>query len=316
MPDEKLGWGALKLPNPHKAYRYRPNNEFLLDSIEKALTEQALWMCPLSTQDDLVEASVALKPTDFSEKHKRMGEAFDRLATFWIDSNSKLMAEQNGHHFSEAEFGKLMQEEITHSFQTVLGEKILNADEEELPNLVEECRAKLRCACFVSSPTSGVMWGLYANNHEGCCLEYDDHYNRHFYIFNLLAPKLIEYSQEKRILDRFDIWEVLAFLTYSNRIEGGPFSISSQNDPRVMAAKLLFLTKSNEFSWQEEFRVVDLGETQGYASWEHLKLRKVIFGARSSNEFIQEVRERFSTELTYSQITTEPGNPELQIVDI
>ncbi|MEQ8901810.1 MAG: DUF2971 domain-containing protein [Roseovarius sp.] len=317
MPKNANWWGGLTVKHPIAAYRYRPKNEHLVDSIEKALKRKALWMTPLSSQDDLLEASVAKRrPTDFSEEQERTLRATRRLITFIIQSNTMMEKQKSGSAFSGAELNSWVDEEIKSSFRTEMLDQFLTAEDERLPDLIQEARSNLRCACFAPTPLSQPMWASYASEHQGCCLEYNDYYNYDFQIFNLLSPKPVEYSSSKRILDRYDIWEALAFLNYSSRIEAGPFSISSIDDPRVTAVKKLLLTKSEDWSYQKEFRVVDFGNESGYKQWPFLKLRRIIFGAATPDDLITEITGEFSGQLKFAKIEVLPGESEFQVVDM
>jgi hypothetical protein len=309
--------GSLALEEVgNHAYRYRPNNNFLIDTIRQALLNNAIWMSPLSTQDDLIEASIAATQTDFSKEHDAKNHAIHRLASFIKQSNSELEENSAGRNKTDEQFIAHVQNVASKSLLTDLGGRLLSAKDEELPALIEEVRSELRCACFAETPLSSPMWGLYASNNTGVCLEYEDYYNCGAQIFHLRLPRNVVYSDDERTLDRYQIWEALAFLKYSQIVEQGMFSIRSGDDPRVLACKKLFLTKNTQWEWQKEFRVVDFGNQGGYAKWPHLKLKRVIFGKRTSEDLIDEILGQFAGQVLFSRIETSPGSPDLHLVEL
>jgi len=293
-------------------YRFRPDDEFLLDTIDKAIGDRALWMTPLSTQNDLTEASVAVRSVEQSKEEERTYEAGIRFMKFFSNSVSVAKRRQE---VGEEEITKWMNAEAQRSFGSDICIRLLSAPESELPKLIEEARSKLRSACFATDPLSQSMWSYHASSNTGICLEYEYVHDRRF-IFKLPGMNPVEYSADERALDRYDIWETLAYLAYAKSIEPGIFSISSNSDPRVFAARKLFLTKSAGWSWQEEFRVVDFGDTSGYAQWPKLKLKKVIFGPQTRRELVDDITRRFAGRLLFERAVHKPGDAKFQIVSL
>lgn len=121
---------------------------------------------------------------------------------------------------------------------------------------------------FSSSWESPALWGNYANNHRGACLEFEAPLD----LYNLPGrdPELLQVSYEEKLT---------------------AFDSKTYQDPSMLTEKLRYAvaTKSSHWSYESEWRLlVDLEEspnTDGvnFKSFdERLKLSRVILGFRSN----------------------------------
>lgn len=126
--------------------------------------------------------------------------------------------------------------------------------------LIESLNSAMGISCFSEISESPLMWAHYANSHQGVCLKFDT--SKESFIRNNLIPVQYYEQYPEFVMDNFNIDEVnIFFLQY----------IASKGDDW-----------DYEFEWRS---ITEQGGDRMYAFEKEL-LTGVIFGMRSSDEFI------------------------------
>lgn len=112
--------------------------------------------------------------------------------------------------------------------------------------------------CMSAINNNILMWSLYSNGHSGFCLEFDA--NNKFF------------GRAQRII-------------YPNEYPIVNFFTSSQWEK----TKAMLLTKSNDWSYEQEWRIIDHNEGSGNKDFPAKALTGVIIGCRMSEENKQKI---------------------------
>lgn len=130
----------------------------------------------------------------------------------------------------------------------------------------------LRALCFSRRNDNLLLWAHYADNHRGICLQYeftDDTYRGQCF------P--VEYSPNQPILEKVERYP--AGVSAAETL-----SIHKDREARV------FLTKSQDWSYEEEYRLLRLAEepnAPGERRPVPAKLTAIYFGLRTSPQTIE-----------------------------
>ncbi len=119
-------------------------------------------------------------------------------------------------------------------------------------------RASVCCFSFI--PDNRLMWAHYANKHSGACLIFDNLVENKF--INISDSRLTTVAVNYKSFDEINYFE--------NRVEG---------------IKNLFGTKSTEWEYEREYRIVIL-ESEGLKEFNTRFLTGIIFGLKVSDEDI------------------------------
>lgn len=134
-------------------------------------------------------------------------------------------------------------------------------------------------ACFTVSPIHIVLWAMYADNHEGICIQYDINKDKAFFD----GVRSVEY------LERLEI------------IEYKPASNPESSNE-------IFYRKLN--LWEKEFEVRLIKPKNGKHKINPESVRSIIFGLRAKDDYIKKVieiakRKYKHATLYKSQVMTE-----------
>ena len=141
------------------------------------------------------------------------------------------------------------------------GSYINNSGEPVFDHLI----TSLRVLCFSRRHDNLLLWAHYAENHRGICLEYE--FTDEVYRSECFDVK---YSSCQPILDR---------------VETYPAGVTVHKDREAK----VFLTKSKDWSYEEEYRLLRLAEdpnTPGERRSIPATLTAVNFGLRASSQII------------------------------
>jgi hypothetical protein len=129
---------------------------------------------------------------------------------------------------------------------------------------------KVGVSCFARKPDNILMWSHYAEAHTGLCLKYD-------------------------ILSDEDFFTSMLPVIYDSVYPQYNFLHSVKEDYFQASEDLIFkglLTKSSLWSYEEEWRVIKIGQgASGAHSFKKQSLTEVLFGCKASSKFIDEIRE-------------------------
>ena len=126
--------------------------------------------------------------------------------------------------------------------------KLTVSDEDILKwikQLLLDFKSSVNVTCFSETPYNMPMWGNYANNHRGICVEYD--FNQLEY-FNEFTKNMFPVGYEE---NRYDITNLLKRL------------LTRKYDPKLSLFFFLLMLKHNSWEYEREWRVLDMDIDEG-----------------------------------------------------
>jgi len=122
--------------------------------------------------------------------------------------------------------------------------------------------------CFSRSSNNILMWSHYAQNHTGFVIEFEVNFNDPTAKFSNLENKLIGYDVVYQ--------EHMPIITAGNR--------------EFESVKGVFLTKSTDWSYEQEYRVITTDKGPGIHDFDSNMISRVIVGAKISPPDYQEIK--------------------------
>lgn len=157
-------------------------------------------------------------------------------------------------------------------------------------NQIDKIKRSSVC-CFSHISDNLLMWAHYANKHYGACLVFD----------NSIANKFITIHNER--------------LT-EGAVNYSPFTVINYLENKVEGIKKLFTTKSIDWEYENEYRIVIL-EQEGLVRFNPHFLIGIIFGMNVSDDEIKRFKNaclREKINLTFQKAVKE--NDKLKIMNV
>ncbi|MEP4246863.1 DUF2971 domain-containing protein [Tateyamaria sp.] len=146
-------------------------------------------------------------------------------------------------------------------------------------NMAFHNERSLRVACFSETKRSVLMWGHYAESHKGFVVKYHLDLND-ISGKNTALPLQVEYSDVRPVFSTLELMKNWALS-----------EPSKERDDNARIQKGYFLTKSDAWREEKEWRVVEnVNGTDGYFEFKNLKPSAIFAGANMSEDkvsFIQ-----------------------------
>lgn len=158
-------------------------------------------------------------------------------------------------------------------------------------------------ACFSEVNDSLLMWSHYTSGHRGYVFEYEFDEDAVLEHRPALVPLKVKYTEERPVLRGVELLEFAA-----RSAIGADEEISD----RVLDA--LSLTKSSDWSYEQEWRVVSTSGG-GYSSIEALKLVGIIAGSGVTDEHLSVVREIVGDQIRVRRAILNPKEFSLIVID-
>lgn len=150
-------WRTAENCCPITLYRYRPDNPYELDALDRG----EVYLSRICDFDDPMDTFPLLCP-------EKIDEVIDSQCT---ESNIRILIEKQYPLLPEEEKEKYYSLVIDW-FSTEKYDDFKYLIKETISERVDELRQRLRCACFTEASESKFMWNEYANSGKGFCLEY------------------------------------------------------------------------------------------------------------------------------------------------
>lgn len=143
---------------------------------------------------------------------------------------------------------------------------------QDISPIITDIQNKAFICCLNQNPLSHLMWSHYAQFHQGFMIEFKIPYNKINVLktFNFL-PNPVEYTEQFPVLDRNDL----------------------KNDETMTK---VFLKKSEEWSYEKEYRVVRYGQYDSlFQSYPRdVILSSVISGVKTNVEYYKKIEDILS----------------------
>lgn len=171
----------------------------------------------------------------------------------------------------------------------------------EAPLFAQNVVKKAVVASFSKSWNNTLMWGHYAEQFEGICLKFDLDYTTAQESDPAFFP--VQYWRDcPPVYSGFDHF---ARLTMSQYLSANGGTTGSYQDIASIAhekKKLAVTSKSYDWAYEEEFRLVSIRGVPGYYPVPRLKLSDVIFGPRAKASTYTRVIKALGADCSYSQM--------------
>lgn len=156
----------LKLENmPTSLYRYKPLNCYAFDELKDGY----VYLNPAKKFNDPFETIGMLSKGEFDDLLNGLGENNDNIKwQYDILRMEKEAWEKLEKEMGIGNFISKISEEKINEFQ----QAFFNMTERQIDTLSSFMNKRIRMTCFTDSNLSLPMWGHYADNHKGVCVEY------------------------------------------------------------------------------------------------------------------------------------------------
>jgi hypothetical protein len=174
---------ALREANkPDSLYRYRPLNKNVLDRELENIERQQVWLTQPIYANDPFDSSFSLVHEAYAPPQKALDATVSQFESAVGDKldSSELAEFANLPKITKDRFKQLFKkaypdeseaaaEAVFAAFQSVF-QKLKR---EQVHNLNEFTRQNLSVCCFCERRDEIQMWAYYADQHRGCCIEFD-----------------------------------------------------------------------------------------------------------------------------------------------
>lgn len=260
---------------PSFLYRYRSDDtSYVNDELAKAIESRCVWFSPIQGQNDPLDSNPIINESTEAE-----------LLEFYEARGQKYLV---GKDFLEgsmpSELSKAERDALHGGFEVSpksIRKFILES------GILRGFRENFGICCFSSVNGSQLMWSHYANSHRGYCLKYrykDGPLER-----DDRVPLSVEYSSKRPKLSYIDI------LTYMEDSRAGFARKSSA------VSDALFYSKSDAWSYEQEWRASVVSDKPGYYSIKCLEPIELILGCRSEMD-PRALHEKFGKTVIISQV--------------
>lgn len=157
-----------------------------------------------------------------------------------------------------------------------------------LHSLLVALHKKIGVCCFTKKNDNLLMWAHYADSHKGICLEFEP--RQDLQIFSLILQ--MQYRKD--------------FL---------PFNFL--DDSKSISYLNLISQKSEEWKYEEEYRVYKYDFLDRKYGYNPRALKSVIFGCKTSEETISKIKKLFSNNpfVSYKKCEQDNNSYKLNIID-
>ena len=272
---------------PDSLYRYRnANSGYFWDELDEAITSNRLFLSEAKKQNDPFEFRPVLAEVTLSEANKIVKQRFRNKPIISRERASEL----GGRKLSRSQFRRSIGKAKPSVQIAKLELEISKKTFLELPN-------KTKLACFSEDLHNIPMWGNYAGNHTGVCLEFELRLSSRSSTDEPIAFP-VSY-QAKRPCVGFD-----ALYEFTSR------GSKKQADKNLFNSvfEAFFLTKSEHWSYEREWRILESSDhTAGYRRVSSLQLSKIYCGVRMESGKLDQIMDRYGgkVEIWTSSVSAE-----------
>lgn len=268
---------------PENLFRYRPTtSKHFADELEQ-LKENKVWLSFLNTQNDPFEGCISHRVNSYEEfclKNKELREAL--LKRFPDDDILPAT-------ISEQEFNKCTNQS---------------------PQFHDKVLQQAVIACFSKGWQNTLLWGHYAEDFKGICLQFTA---------NPLAeaegPSFFPVQYWKEEPPEFLPFDFFVQTRLSVKLKELETSKCTSNELRqtLLAVahektKLALTSKSFDWVYEEEFRMLAFKKDPGYYRVPGMKLTSVIFGPRAEALTYSTVMDALGDDIQYFKMDLRPNS--------
>ncbi|WP_417266894.1 DUF2971 domain-containing protein [Celeribacter baekdonensis] len=249
-------------------FRYRRNDTaYVFEEIERALTNREIFLSSAAIQNDPFENMPVYEPSSL----RKIKQAFEDYG-----SSSKILSKDYwerhlGAQMTSSQFKfvskDLRKPTVREKMELKLAKRVLS----DVPS-------KTVLACLSADGHNLPMWAHYANNHMGYAIEYEVDIAETLTHENRGVHEVI-YSEERPVVSTIDVMEFTA------RTELRMYS--DIDSASLLSA--IFLTKSDHWSYEKEFRVFDSFIEPSYVRISCLVPKRIVFGLNAQKAFREEM---------------------------
>lgn len=283
----------MNLWHPNELYRFRGANSPHFAEELQNLAKGKVWLNFVNTLNDPFEGTLRYEPLSyelFSKKHRQ-----------YMSSLSQ--------RFPELDLlpGELDQAKVDYC----------NSNAQPFAAAV---RTKIVVTSFCKSWTSPLLWAHYANQFSGLCLkfEYDPSIQHQSGVEPPPFYQVQYWRNQAPAYSGFDFFLETELSKKIKQIENSvtPHKLKEISDlahePMIIGA----ISKSFDWVYEEEFRLVSYIGVPGYYYVPNMKLSCVIFGPKAPEYMYYHVISSLGCNIKYMKLEISPRHYELYLTDI
>ena len=264
---------------PDELYRYRGVGSQHFNKELENLKKGKVWLDFLDSQNDPFEGAVLPQATSLNEFESKLNE-FRQYLKDNFPSEDLLPEALTPEDVDEANFN--------------------------CSQFHQHVRKQVIVASFSKSWNSTLMWGHYADQFAGICLRFEYDYSE----TSSDGPPFFQVQYWKDNPPTFSAFQFYV----QTRLSAALQHVKSAEHRRVIAdiahetTKLAVSSKSFDWVYEEEFRMISIGSVPGYYPIPTLKLKEVIFGERTKNSTFSQVISTLGDGIQYSRMVLVPNS--------
>lgn len=258
-------------PFPERLYRYRPKvSEHFWDDLISAVKDSAIWIHPVTEQNDPFDSSPVYSKAPRTQIRSFLKVFFKKHPGYSI-GGTNIRKESEARGDLPSRIRKLLSP--TKEAAELFSNSTIDVFKEDRKNYC--------ISCFSDRSDSVVMWSHYSDKHTGICIEFSARGKpkfQHISIFDF-----VRYQNERPIITDL---ELMKFISCFN------FDDSEMSDKKIMDKILtaLYLTKSKDWEYEQEWRVASRTCGSEYISIAPMYVSAVLIGVHAPPDLEKEIR--------------------------
>ncbi|SDH94299.1 DUF2971 domain-containing protein [Lutimaribacter saemankumensis] len=291
--DEGFEWlvEGLQYDPPRTVHKFiSADAPHFWDAIEKAVLENKIFFSPVANLNDPFEARPVYKEDSVAQVQeylKKWERTFGKGTTI-TGGNAYELAKENG----LSGFDLAVNAEKNSGYSAEYAKFLIS----KAKAILEDSRNWTSVTSFTLGWSSPLFWAHYANSHNGVCLEYKVDPESMLQGRLRLVP--VTYSEERPVVSTIELLKRAGAGTGGRAKE-----LITPQDLGETVTKLA-LTKPAEWSYEQEFRLVDTkgSNARTYQAVPSLAVNRIYIGTNVASETREKIRASFGKSVEVVQV--------------
>ncbi len=251
---------------PRYLYRYRSiSTKYFRDELERVINNSSIWMSSAADQNDPFDTLPYYYDGKPIENKKLLQKLYKKYPTKFI-TGSNMIEKARALGVKKRRIKKY----LGSSFEVV------RRVSKFAVKSFKKNRGDIMFSCFSDRSDSILMWSHYSDNHSGICLEFEVPDKPYPLECNGLIGR-IQYKSERTAISDTEILHSIGWSSFHDR------EIFDESiEKKVMEG--IILQKSNDWSYEREWRILHYSTKSGYFSIRPIKLSLVLLGVNVTEE--------------------------------
>ena len=274
-----MGEGTVK--HPEKLYRFRSDQTgYFFEDLDHAIFESEIFLAPFSALNDPFEALPRFdqgKPRQVLDYIKKFESRFGRDT---LITGTNILAEAAARGLSQKQAKRVLRkwQKTPAAYAKFLAQTTWSS--------FINTRKAINIACFSEKWHSLLMWSHYCRGHRGICIEFQPLSGTKG--GSAIGPVKMKYQSERPVISAVEALEYLASTMLGDR---APDFFDPRSSMETLEKSML--TKSSEWSYEQEWRYLAVDEPGGYKKLHNLRASAILVGANICKARKSEILDRY-----------------------